>query len=114
MVQTDEPGRNVKLSENGKMFESAEVTWSADYVTETNNDLAVSMASSGFFNRVIRSSPVQNQRFLLNLKFQDQLDNSSPSFPGVVLKLKKGIYYYMCTRNNNFTNRNQKGQITVL
>lgn len=26
----------------------------------------------------------------------------------------RGIYYYLCTRNNNFTNRSQKGKIVVL
>ena len=25
-----------------------------------------------------------------------------------------GIYRYLCTRNNNFTNRSQKGKITVV
>ena len=25
-----------------------------------------------------------------------------------------GIYYYMCSRNNNFTNRSQKGKIIAL
>ena len=24
------------------------------------------------------------------------------------------VYHYMCTRNNNFTNRSQKGKIVVL
>ena len=24
-----------------------------------------------------------------------------------------GVYYYMCSRNNNFTNRSQKGKIIV-
>ena len=26
---------------------------------------------------------------------------------------KAGTYYYMCTRNNNFSNRSQKGKIIV-
>jgi len=32
---------------------------------------------------------------------------------GTVQMKKKGIYHYMSTRNNNFTNRSQKGTITV-
>ena len=24
---------------------------------------------------------------------------------------RKGVYHYMCTRNNNFSNRSQKGRI---
>ena len=30
-----------------------------------------------------------------------------------ILRVKKGRYYYMCTRNNNFTNRSQKGRLVV-
>lgn len=26
---------------------------------------------------------------------------------------KNGVYHYMCTRNNNFSNRDQKGRIIV-
>ena len=26
---------------------------------------------------------------------------------------RAGTYYYMCTRNNNFTNRSQKGKVIV-
>ncbi len=26
---------------------------------------------------------------------------------------ERGTYYYMCTRNNNFSNRSQKGKIIV-
>ncbi len=25
----------------------------------------------------------------------------------------RGVYHYLCTRNNNFTNRSQKGRIVV-
>ena len=41
------------------------------------------------------------------------LDNAPASFPGVLLKVKAGHYYYICTRNNNFTNRSQKGHLNV-
>ena len=41
------------------------------------------------------------------------LDNAPASFEGAVLQLKRGVYYYICSRNNNFTNRSQKGMKTV-
>jgi len=42
------------------------------------------------------------------------LDNAPASFPGVVASFKKAaVHYYMCSRNNNFSNRSQKGTITV-
>lgn len=43
----------------------------------------------------------------------NQLNNAPASFEGVLLRITKGVYYYMCTRNNNFTNRSQRGKITV-
>ena len=27
---------------------------------------------------------------------------------------RRGVYHYLCTRNNNFTNRSQKGKIIVV
>jgi len=32
---------------------------------------------------------------------------------GLVKMIKAGVYNYMSTRNNNFTNRSQKGTVTV-
>ena len=46
-------------------------------------------------------------------KLQNQLDNTPASYQGVVLRFQPGTYHYMCTRNNNFTNRSQKGTIKV-
>ena len=44
-------------------------------------------------------------------KLQSQLNNAPASYEGVVLRFRKGTYHYMCTRNNNFTNRSQKGTL---
>ena len=41
------------------------------------------------------------------------LNTVSPSFQGMVLQFAPGKYNYLCTRNNNFSNRSQKGQLTV-
>ena len=42
------------------------------------------------------------------------LDEESPYFDlGPKKVTKAGIYNYMCTRNNNFSNRSQKGKIIV-
>ena len=43
-----------------------------------------------------------------------KLNNAPASFHGNIVKLQKGQYYYMCTRNNNFSNRAQKGFINVI
>lgn len=44
-----------------------------------------------------------------------QMNNGYASFiGGVFLKIEKpGTYYYICSRNNNFTNRSQKGVFVV-
>jgi len=42
------------------------------------------------------------------------LNAASPRFSGALVKMTDvGSYYYMSTRNNNFSNRSQKGSITV-
>jgi len=40
-------------------------------------------------------------------------DNAAYFDGGLVKMVKAGVYNYMSTRNNNFSNRSQKGQITV-
>lgn len=52
--------------------------------------------------------------YLAQLPPGDELDNASTygNLPPHKVT-KKGTYYYMCTRNNNFTNRSQKGSIIV-
>jgi hypothetical protein len=43
------------------------------------------------------------------------LNAAEPYFDGGVFKMNKtGIFHYMSTRNHNFTNRDQKGSLTVL
>ena len=42
------------------------------------------------------------------------LDNTGPYYDmGVRKATAPGLYHYMCTRNNNFSNRDQKGEIIV-
>ncbi|XP_060579853.1 protein DD3-3-like [Ruditapes philippinarum] len=58
----------------------------------------------------------EHRDFIVETKttpLQNQLDNAPASFQGAVLKFKKGTYHYMNTRNNNFTNRSNKGTIHV-
>eukprot|EP00163_Fabomonas_tropica_P005833 TRINITY_DN1547_c0_g1_i1.p1 TRINITY_DN1547_c0_g1~~TRINITY_DN1547_c0_g1_i1.p1 ORF type:complete len:534 (+),score=179.74 TRINITY_DN1547_c0_g1_i1:387-1988(+) len=43
----------------------------------------------------------------------EKLDNVDPYQNLGLMKFKRGTYYYMCTRNNNFSNRSQKGQLIV-
>ena len=91
-----------------KMFPNAKIVWSSDPATKTSQDLTISMASSGYYSgmALCKSSPAKTA---LNA----QLNNAPASYRGMVLKFKAGTYYYMCTRNNNFSNRSQKGRLFV-
>ena len=111
MVEMKSPSVNYPLQsgESLSLFKNAEIIWSHDIKTKTKEDLILSLASSGFYNSVTfcQASPTSKGKL-------DALLNGAPaSYPGVLLRFAPGTYYYMCTRNNNFTNRNQKGRIHV-
>jgi len=81
-------------------------------------DLYVELASSGYYKCETRhdgckrssKSTLQRRQGL-----DDELDNAPASFKGVVLRFPDtGKYHFMCTRNNNFSNRSQKGGFTVV
>jgi len=51
---------------------------------------------------------------ILNGAVDPELDTSSPYYNGPLVPFNnKGCYYFMCTRNNAFSNRSQKGTINV-
>jgi len=101
------------------MFEEATWVWSAlenDEETNLKNvseNLVVQMASSGYYsclretdcNRAVESDQVET--------LQSQLDNAPASFHGNIVKFNRGEYFFISTRNNNFSNRAQKGRFTV-
>jgi hypothetical protein len=74
---------------------------------------ALRMASAGYYNSFecpndhlsVTARPVQ----LNNL-----LNNAFPSYEGGIFQFRYGTYSYMCTRNHNFTNRDQKGVLRVV
>ena len=61
-------------------------------------------------NRPIKDEDEEESRDPL----QKQLDNAPASFLGNIMKFNPGKYLYMSTRNNNFSNRAQKGDILVV
>jgi len=71
-------------------------------------DCAVTLATSGQFRTVAEASAATTNF--------DPLLNDAPAslIGGVVLKFNQpGEFNYMCTRNNNFSNRSQKGKLIV-
>jgi hypothetical protein len=96
------------------MFQNVEWIWSSldeNNLRNSNENLLIQMASSGYYsckNGCTRSFENEEIEVL-----QNQLDNAPASFGGNVVRFQHGQYYYMCTRNNNFSNRAQKADITV-
>ena len=97
------------------MFDQVEWVWSSlddGDIRQSNDNLAVQMASSGYYSCATgcdRSVDVMGE-------LQNQLNNAPASFHGNVIRFNKSAgmkHYFMSTRNNNFSNRAQKGDIKL-
>ena len=88
------------------MLKSAQVIH--NFVGESKNyqDIEASLASSGYYQTAAEKKTKP--------QLDDELNNASPSFAGIVMRwTNQGTYYGMCTRNNNFTNRSQKFRLII-
>jgi len=114
-VALDHPSRNYPMDfENVKsiFMNIDKIKWHSKF-EEANLgalediDIAVSAASSGLFKtRQELDDPN-------SVELDPLLDNAPASYEGFVATFNRGIYHYMCTRNNAFTNRSQKGKLVV-
>lgn len=97
------------------LFDDAEVIYALDGTQGmTSADAAVALATAGQYKDAASVPANLNQLGQCNRQQLAQLDCYPPSYPGLLLRFKKpGTHYYMCSRNNNFTNRSQKGRLTV-
>lgn len=90
--------------------------YNADYMKETEyvkltaENCATWLATGGYIKKEAEIDQLTG-----NNKLNPTLDNAPASLHGgLLLKAKKdGEYHYMNTRNNNFSNRSQKGTIMV-
>ena len=105
----ESPDKSYPITDSFPMFNKATVVHSLQALpqAQTGDDLGTAMATAGYFTK---SSDVTDPACKDDTS---KLDCYSPSFIGYLLQFPPGTYYYMCTRNNNFTNRSQKGRITV-
>lgn len=78
----------------------------------------VRMATSGYYKGYVRNDAngrmESDPREAGNNNLQVLLNNAPASYPGGLFRFSKGRYNYMCTRNHNFSNRDQKGHLIVL
>jgi len=90
------------------MFDNVEWLWSSvsdATVRKSNDNLAIQMASSGYYASVSD----------INDGLDAQLNNAPASFHGNLIRFKQpGSHFFMSTRNNNFSNRAQKGDIELV
>lgn len=99
------------------MFKDADVAWASfsigSIVNKTN--LEVAFASAGYYHCVNPVPGVCTTESVEDKAQMDRLLNNAPaSFEGALLCYSRaGVYHYICSRNNNFTNRSQKGMLTV-
>lgn len=105
--------------EQTTMWKNAQVVWMHHGKTDISpKDLTLDISSSGYYRCFKKASCPEtvHSDYIVETKttpLQNQLDNAPASYLGTVLRFKKGTYHYMNTRNNNFTNRSQKGTIHV-
>ena len=106
------------MDREGTLVQNAKIVYKMDpnLATKTPEDLAVMMASACAFE-------TKSQLFSTRLPTEYNrgpfeqlalLDYFPPSCSLPLLQMKKGTYFFMCTRNNNFSNRAQKGRMTVV
>ena len=97
------------------MFMNATVHWASEPSSKEKLepiDVAVQMATAGYLHCEKDCCHSAEGRFA-QAPMQDQLNNAPASYKGMLLSFAKGEYHYMCSRNNNFSNRAQKASIVV-
>jgi len=95
--------------ENSNMFQNAEIKWIHNGQTDmAAEQLALDMATAGYTS----CTDCTGGGDLKNLDID--LNNAPASYEGAVLQFKAGVYHYMSSRNNAFTNRAQKATIEVI
>jgi len=114
------------LSESSlNMFANAEVVHVPESLQKLNpkgykltpEDVYIQHASSGHYSCGVCDTDHSLKKKATKEKQNNQdngtLNQASPSFPGILMAFKKGNFNYLCTRNNNFSNRSQKGTLRV-
>ena len=102
---------------NTKMFKNAKIHWSSfgdtNFINKlSSEDFAITFASSGYY-LCMKSATCGATSLERKAKMNSLLNNAPASFGGMLVEFAKGMYHYICSRNNNFTNRSQKGTIEV-
>lgn len=116
MVETRNPLDNYPLPwEMSKLFRGAKISWtSLEFKSPKAEDIAVSLATAGYYSCLRKSTCNKDSVEAKTTKMDSLLNNAPASFGGMILEFSNtGCFYYICSRNNNFSNRSQKGVICI-
>jgi len=77
-------------------------------------DLGLYLSTSGYY-QCLKNGACERSYEIVKPPIDGDLNSAASSLPGVVIRFLKSNkrYFYMCSRNNNFSNRSQKGSINV-
>ena len=95
------------------LFENADWVWSSHekgYPENAAFNMALSMATSGYY----QCETGEECEEAYDNSLDQVLNNAPASYHGNVFIPSTGEYHYKCTRNDNFSNRSQKGTIMVV
>jgi len=114
MVQILQPDENFpRPFESSDFTKNMKVFWSTYGDNTDAEDIAIQLASSGYYHCKETAQCGAQKSIEGATNVGTNLENATPSCSGVVVSLQPGTYHIMCTRNNNFTNRSQKGMLIV-
>lgn len=116
MVEIRDPLDNYPVPwEMSELFQGAKALWtSLELKGPKPEDIAVSLATAGYYSCLRKSTCDKDSVEAKATKMDSLLNNAPASFGGMILQFsKKGCFYYMCSRNNNFSNRSQKGVLCI-
>jgi hypothetical protein len=78
-------------------------------------DLALYFSTGSYYQCFKQTTCLKSFQSSNRAPLNADLNNSPASVSGALLRFKNAnkTYYYICSRNNNFSNRSQKGSISV-
>jgi len=101
---------------NHTIFHGANWVWSSHGKGEDDNksfNLALSLSTAGYYH-CKDTSECGDDSFQQKRRIQERMDNAPASFHGEMFVPPVGEFHYKCLRNDNFSNRSQKGTIRVV
>ena len=110
-MEVKSPGVNYPDLTDGTMFQFGNLVRAVGQdETKTEADAKVYAMTSCLYKSV---DEVPSKLTRKEKKRVRKLNDAPASCHGFLMKFPPGTYCYMCTRNNQFSNRNQKGCLTV-